>query len=102
MAPSLSNATLTAEQTQQLIATRFHINAEQVNVRALSIADYDKAAGTNLGEHWGTALTLWLATSAADAQAEKGDTRYPGLTAVYDPASGQLLHAALGTRRAFK
>ncbi|MFJ4478691.1 hypothetical protein ACIQVR_30070 [Streptomyces xanthochromogenes] len=101
-APRLSSATVTPEQAQQLTATRFHVNADQVHVRALSVADYDKAAGTKLGEQWGTGLTLWLATSASDAQAENGDTRYPGLIAVYDPASGQLLHAALGTARAFK
>ncbi|MFE0777778.1 hypothetical protein [Streptomyces sp. NPDC058861] len=92
---------LTATQVKHLAATRFRLTEDQIETRAITTSAYDQAAGTHLSQTWGADLPLWVATSTAEAQAGKTKTRYPGLTAVYDPASGQLLHAALGPQRPF-
>ncbi|MEU3500626.1 hypothetical protein ABZ726_07595 [Streptomyces hundungensis] len=103
LTPRSVGSTLTAEQTRQLAAVRFHTDATQIQVRPMTVASYDKAAGTQLGGQWSPDLTLWLATSTAETKSEKGgETHYNGLTAAYDPSSGQLLHAALGAQRPFK
>ncbi|MFG2645895.1 hypothetical protein ACGFYP_33545 [Streptomyces sp. NPDC048370] len=92
---------LASDQVKRLAAARFHVAEHQIETRTITTAAYDQMAGTHLSQTWGANLPLRVATSTAEARAGKSDAQYRGLTAVYDPASGQLLHATLGLQRPF-
>ncbi|MFE6852168.1 hypothetical protein ACFVDH_15435 [Streptomyces sp. NPDC057674] len=97
----MAGSHLTAEQIKRLAATRFHLTADQIQTRTITATGYDQTAGTHLSQTWDANLPLLVVTSTGKVRAGTNNTQYPGLTAVYDPASGQLLHAALGLRRPF-
>ncbi|MER7963198.1 hypothetical protein ACFV4X_32510 [Streptomyces ardesiacus] len=100
--PQAASRNLDIAQTKRLAAMRFHLSDPQIQVRSTTTTAYDEAAGTDLAPQWGRDQPLWLVTSSAETRAENSKTHYHGLTAVYDPVSGQLLHAALGRQRAFQ